>query len=234
MNKLVIFTLGFIAGSGVGFAVGCYITKKQRANVEYMEPIYIEKEVSNKVEEPKPENPQKEIPNFTPAKIATKPGEVGINYTKMCKDLQYKMETTGPSEDDSYDDDDDGSEDDMDMSEYEETFEERLERENNETIAHAEEYRKAHKGKIELMTSDEWDTDFPETDYEREDLYYFTSSDVITDGDGHILNETEFVGPKVRQVGWMQSSDAYIYVRNHPKEKEYRVCKETCAVEDWF
>ena len=231
MNKLLIATLGFVAGSSVGFVAGYYICKKQHdANVEYIEPVFIEKEDEPKVEEPKPENPQKEILNFTPAKIATKPGETGINYTKMCKDLQYKMDTVGPSEDD----DEDAPEEELDISEYEETFEERLEREHNEVIAHAEEYRKAHKGKIELMTSDEWDTDFPETDYEREDLYYFVDSDLLTDGDGHSLNEVEYIGPKVRQVGWMQSSDEYIYVRNHPKEKEYRICKESCAVEDWF
>ena len=84
------------------------------------------------------------------------------------------------------------------------------------------------------MQSDEWDTDFPETDYEREDLYYFTGSDILTNEDGEKLDENETIGPKVRQVGWMQSPDDVIYVRNHPQEKEYRIFKERCTVEDWF
>ena len=248
MNRLVIATIGFIAGSGVGFAAGYYIcNRKHEANKEYIEPEIVEKE------EPKPEKSQsgkmEEMVQKTtgegslyseifgeskPAKIA-KPGENGINYSQLCKDLQYKQETQSPPEDEPEEEgSEDISEEEIDMSKYEETYEERLERENEAALAHAEEYRKAHKGKIELMTSDEWDTDFPETDYEREDLYYFVDSDVLTDEDGNHLDELEFVGPKVRQVGWMQSSDEYIFVRNHPKEKEYRVCKENCAVEDWF
>lgn len=120
------------------------------------------------------------------------------------------------------------------MEDFEETYEERLEREAEEALEHSEKYKRDHKGKIELMTSDEWDTDYPESDYEREDLYYFTESDILTDEDGHQLPEAETIGTKVRQVGWMQSPDEVIYVRNHPQEKEYRIFKEHCTVEDWF
>ena len=51
---------------------------------------------------------------------------------------------------------------------------------------------------------------------------------------GNVLDEEEYIGPKVRQVGWMRSPDDVIYIRNHPKEKEYRVFKERCAIIDWF
>lgn len=225
MNKAVLATLCFVAGTTFGFAVGYYLNKEN----EYIEPIIV-----NKNEEPKPEPEQEKqiVPTFDskPAKIARRPGEVGINYTKYVKDLQYKQETISPSEDDDEETEDEG----LDMKDYEETYEERMEREQASTKAREEQYRNEHKGKIELMTSDEWDTDFPENDYEREDLYYFTEDDVLTDEDGQKLDELETIGPKVRQVGWMQSSEETICVRNHPQEKEYRVLKERCSTTDWF
>ena len=229
MNKAVLATLCFAAGAGFGFAVGYYmVTKKDSAeDKEFVEPITVDKK-----SEPEPE--VKTQFDITPARLAKRPGETGINYTEFVKDLQYKMETTGPSEEDSYEDDDSSIEEQMNMEDFEETYEERLEREAEEALEHSEKYKRDHKGKIELMTSDEWDTDYPESDYEREDLYYFTESDILTDEDGHQLPEAETIGTKVRQVGWMQSPDEVIYVRNHPQEKEYRIFKEHCTVEDWF
>ena len=235
MNKAVLATLCFAAGMGFGFAVGYHLNnKEQEKNIEYVEPIPVEKP---KKEEP--ENSQGEVFNIKPARLARKPGDVGINYTEYVKDLKYKQETQSPPDDDPDDetdipDEDSDIEDEMNMQDFEETYEERIEREAEEALEHSERYKREHKGKIELMTSDEWDTDFPETDYEREDLYYFTESDILTDEDGQRLDENETIGPKVRQVGWMQSPDENIYVRNHPKEKEYRIFKERCAVEDWF
>lgn len=226
MNKAVLAMLCFTAGAGFGFALGYYINKKE--DNEYVEPIPVEKP------EPEPEKTQSDILEIKPAKIARKPGDVGINYTKYVKDLKYKQETEHPRDDDPEEEDNYEGEEEPDMSEYEETYEERIAREQEESLAHAEEYRRQHKGKIELMQSDEWDTDFPETDYEREDLYYFTESDILTNEDGEKLDENETIGPKVRQVGWMQSPDDVIYVRNHPQEKEYRIFKERCTVEDWF
>ncbi len=230
MNKAVLATLCFAAGAGFGFVVGYYmVTKKDSAeDKEFVEPIPVDKK-----SEPEPENSQKDIYEIKPARLAKKPGEKGINYTEFVRDLQYKMETTSPSEDDDLEDE--GTiEDQMNMEDFEETYEERLERESEEALEHSEKYKRDHKGKIELMTSDEWDTDYPESDYEREDLYYFTESDILTDEDGHQLPEAETIGTKVRQVGWMQSPDEVIYVRNHPQEKEYRIFKEHCTVEDWF
>ena len=59
---------------------------------------------------------------------------------------------------------------------------------------------------------------------------------IISDEDGKQVDENEYIGPTVRQVGWMAptSLDEVIYIRNHPKEKEFRLFKERCTVEDWF
>lgn len=233
MNKAVLATICFAAGAGLGFVVGYNLNRKdQEKTPEFVEPIYTEKP-----EKQEPEKPQEVNFEIKPARLAKQPGEVGINYTEYVKELKYKQETQSPPEDDPEEDGDEtdiSEEDEIDMSQFEETYEERIEREYEETLEHAERYRRDHKGKIELMTQDDWDTDFPENDYEREDLYYFTESDILTDEDGHQLDEEEYISNKVRQVGWMQSPDENIYVRNHPKEKEYRIFKEQCSVEDWF
>lgn len=229
MNKYVLTTLTFAAAFGFGFAIGYLSTRKKDEDTQYVEPIPVEKPESKQ----EPENPQSDILEIKPARLAKAPGETGINYTEYVKELKYKQETQTPPEGDENDISEESDEEE-DMSQYEETYEERLERENNEVIEHSERYRREHKGKIELMTSDEWDTDFPETDYDREDLYYFTESDILTDESGNRLDENEYIGPKVRQVGWMQSPDENIYVRNHPKEMEYRIFKERCTVEEWF
>lgn len=235
MNKAVLATLCFASGAAFGFAVGYFMVnkKEKEEDKQYIQPIPVEKP------EEKPEKTQTDIFDIKPARLAKKPGDVGINYTEYVKDLKYKQETQVPPDDDPDDEEDIlenevDPEEDMNMEDFEETYEERIERESEEALEHSEKYKREHKGKIELMTSDEWDTDYPENDYEREDLYYFTDSDILTDEDGHQLPEVETIGPKVRQVGWMQSSEENIYVRNHPQEKEYRIFKEHCTVEDWF
>lgn len=245
MNKVVLGTVCFVSGTALGIAIGYGVAKKkQKSDIQYVDPIPVElpkKEEKKSREEKLEEMIQEsvgegstynEIFKSKPAIIARKPGDKGINYSKYVSDLKYKQETQVPPEGDEESDiPEEGEED---MSEYEETYEERLERENNEMVEQMEEYKNAHKGRIELMQSDEWDTDFRENEYERADLYYFTGSDILTDEDGHQLNEEEYIGKKVRQVGWMQSPDEIIYVRNHPKEHEYRIFKEHCTVEEWF
>lgn len=231
MDKAVLATICFAAGAGLGFTVGYYLNKKEQEKVvQHIEPTPTEKP-----EKAEPEKTQEATFDIKPAKLA-KPGENGVNYTEYNKQLKYLQESQAPTDDDPEDEDydEDDYEDELDESDFEETYEERVEREQQEVLEHAEQYRKEHKGKIELMSEDEWDTDFPETDYEREDLYYFTEDDVLTDEDGNRLDEKEYIGPKVRQVGWMQSINENIYVRNHPKEKEYRIFKEHCSVADWF
>lgn len=226
--------MAFTAGTALGFAIGYFLNKRE-SEAKAQEAMEAFKLYSQKSEETIKNDEFEDDVKFEgvkPAKFAKPDGTKGINYSKYNKDLQEKIDSESPSDDDP--DDEDEYEDDLNMEDYEETYEEMLERQSEEYIEHAEQYRREHKGKIELMQSDEWDTDFPETDYEHQDLYYFTEDDKLTDEDGNVLDEEEYIGPKVRQVGWMRSPDDVIYIRNHPKEKEYRVFKERCAIIDWF
>lgn len=225
--------MAFTAGTALGFAIGYFLNKRESEEKaqEAMEAFKLYSQKSEVINNNECEDDIK-FEGVKPAKFAKPDGTKGINYSKYNKDLQEKIDSESPSDDDP--DDEDELEDDINMEDYEETYEEMLERQSEEYIEHAEQYRREHKGKIELMQSDEWDTDFPETDYEHQDLYYFTEDDKLTDEDGNVLDEEEYIGPKVRQVGWMRSPDDVIYIRNHPKEKEYRVFKERCAIIDWF
>lgn len=225
--------MAFTAGTALGFAIGYFLNKRESEakEQEVMEAFKLYSQKSEEINNDECEDDVK-FEGVKPAKFAKPDGTKGINYSKYNKDLQEKIDSESPSDDDP--DDEDELEDDLNMEDYEETYEEMLERQSEEYIEHAEQYRREHKGKIELMQSDEWDTDFPENDYEHQDLYYFTEDDKLTDEDGNVLDEEEYIGPKVRQVGWMRSPDDVIYIRNHPKEKEYRVFKERCAIIDWF
>lgn len=225
--------MAFTAGTALGFAIGYFLNKRESESKaqEAMEAFKLYSQKSEEINNDECEDDVK-FEGVKAAKFAKPDGTKGINYSKYNKDLQEKIDSESPSDDDP--DDEDELEDDLNMEDYEETYEEMLERQSEEYIEHAEQYRREHKGKIELMQSDEWDTDFPETDYEHQDLYYFTEDDKLTDEDGNVLDEEEYIGPKVRQVGWMRSPDDVIYIRNHPKEKEYRVFKERCAIIDWF
>lgn len=225
--------MAFTAGTALGFAIGYFLNKRESESKvqEAMEAFKLYSQKSEEINNDECEDDVK-FEGVKAAKFAKPDGTKGINYSKYNKDLQEKIDSESPSDDDP--DDEDELDDDINMEDYEETYEEMLERQSEEYIEHAEQYRREHKGKIELMQSDEWDTDFPETDYEHQDLYYFTEDDKLTDEDGNVLDEEEYIGPKVRQVGWMRSPDDVIYIRNHPKEKEYRVFKERCAIIDWF
>ena len=225
--------MAFTAGTALGFAIGYFLNKRESESKaqEAMEAFKLYSQKSEEINNNECEDDVK-FEGVKAAKFAKPDGTKGINYSKYNKDLQEKIDSESPSDDDP--DDEDELDDDLNMEDYEETYEEMLERQSEEYIEHAEQYRREHKGKIELMQSDEWDTDFPETDYEHQDLYYFTEDDKLTDEDGNVLDEEEYIGPKVRQVGWMRSPDDVIYIRNHPKEKEYRVFKERCAIIDWF
>lgn len=96
------------------------------------------------------------------------------------------------------------------------------------------EYRKKNKDKIVPISKDEWDTDFPEIDYEKADLYYFQGDGVLTDEDGNHLDIEEYMGTKPGQFGWYDNAEERIFIRNNPKETDYQVWKQHCTSEEWW
>ena len=232
MNKSVIAALGigFTTGAIAGFLVGYFISIEKEEQIVpkevFPKPQPVTKVEESKVdpaetERPKDDDPE-ELISRGPAHIA-QPGQPGINYSKVNQIVKENGYTT-PEEIQEVIEDPDN----------EESFEEREEREEIEMSQAMAEYRKKNKGKIVPIQKDEWDSDFSEVDYDKKDLYYFTTDDVLTDEDGNHLDETEYLGVKPRQFGWMANDEEKIYIRNHPKETDFQVWKEKCASIDWW
>lgn len=240
MNKIAIAALAFTAGAAAGFTVGYFI------QIEKDEPEAVEKLTTKDIKEnlnpatppapvettapqvdpaelesPKDDDPS-ELISSGPAHIA-KPGKPGVNYAKV-RQIVQENGYTDPEDIQAVVNDPDNSE----------TYEERLEREEIERSEAVNEYYEKNKDKIIPITRDEWESDFPEVDFEHEDLYYFRDDDVFTDGDGNVVDEAEFIGPKPRQFGWMANAEDRIYIRNFPKEKDYQVWKQKCTSEEFW
>ncbi len=95
-------------------------------------------------------------------------------------------------------------------------------------------YRRKNKDKIVPIQKDEWDTDFPEVDYDKKDLYYFVGDNVLTDEDGVQLDIEEYMGTRPGQFGWYSNDDERIFIRNNPKETDYQVWKQKCTSKEWW
>ena len=233
MNKFVLAALSFTVGAAAGFAVGYYIsieddeetrvygTDIPKPTTPVVKPESIDPAEAEFPQDDDPVDPSKLI-SPGPAKLPTK-DHPGVNYSKVQKIVKENGYTTQEEIQAVIDD-----------PVNEETYEERLERQQIEREEAMSEYRKANKDKIVPISRDEWDTDFPEVDFEHKDLYYFTGDDVLTDEDGNHVSEAEYIGVKPRQFGWMSNDEDRIYIRNHPKETDFVVWKETCDSKDWW
>lgn len=233
MNKYVIAALSFAAGVVAGFTVAQFIEiEKVEDTRVYANDIKKETPIVKKPDEEKPVDPSEletpsdddpdELISRGPAHVAM-PGQTGVNYSKVQK-IVKENGYTDPEDIQRVIDDPDN----------EETYEERIAREEEELSEAMSEYRRKNKGKIVPIQKDEWDTDFPEIDYDKQDLYYFTTDNVLTDEDGNVVDEAEYIGLKPRQFGWMENDEERIYIRNNPKETDYQVWKEKCASTDWW
>lgn len=235
MNKFVIAALSFTAGAVAGFALSKVITiendEKERVYADDLRKFKataekIIKSEGYKVDPAEAESPKDDDPDDLisrgPAHIAM-PGKKGINYSKVNQIIEEQGLTDQADIEEVLEDPDN-----------EETYEERQEREALEASMAMAEYRSKNKGKIAPITRDEWESDFQEIDYEKKDLYYFITDDVLTDEDGNHVDETEYIGVKPRQFGWMANDEEKIYIRNNPKETDFQVWKEKCASTDWW
>lgn len=235
MNNYVVAALSFAAGTVAGFTLAQFIVIEKEDKAKEQTRVWADQIKT----EPKPEIPEApqvdpaeeespkdddpaELISTGPAHIA-QPGVKGVNYSKV-QQIVKENGYTDPEDIKAVIDDPDN----------EETYEERLERERLEMETAMSEYRKKNKDKIMPITEDEWYTDFPEVVFEKQDLYYFTEDDVLTDENGTHLDEEEYIGLKPRQFGWMANDERKIYIRNHPKERDFQVWKQHCESAEWW
>lgn len=233
MNKIAIASLSFTAGTIAGFLIGHFIViekdEPEKVTAEDIRKQSVPQpvvKVEEKVDPAETESPKDDDPTLFnsagPAKIA-RPGQNGVNYAKVQKIVQENGYTSEEEIQEVIDDPDN-----------EETYEEMIDREREALSEAMDEYRKKNKDKIVPIQKDEWDTDFPEVDYEKQDLYYFQGDNVLTDDEGYELDIDEYMGPKPGQFGWYDNAEERIYIRNNPKETDYQVWKQSCTSKEWW
>lgn len=112
------------------------------------------------------------------------------------------------------------------------------EEEEKESIDFAKEreaYKKEHEGRIEMMKLEDWDSDFPEEDYDHQELWYFPETGELTDEDGALLEPMEkYVGNIFARIGWDTNNDESICIRNHILEKDFKIWKQPMITKEEF
>lgn len=205
-TKRVLLLLGITAVAAGGYvAYSYYKKKKEEENIIDSTAVEVEEDEESEEEV---EVPEKYIFGDNIAKM---PEATEVERTEYATKAAVYSEEEGPQDDDP----------DLDAS--------------IEISKEYDDYRKKNKNKIIVLPEDNieytWnrevgnDPDNPDVIYEEEELYYFTEDDTLTDEDGHIIDEEEYLGTKPRQFGWFTSDKEDIYIRNNPLERDFRVNK---------
>lgn len=262
MNKLTVSVLSFTAGIITGIVVSQFIKSnhetKEEPNKDIVRAVDIVKE--NSQEEPENDPAESEYPkdddpaeliSSGPAHIAM-PGKRGVNYAKVQQIVKENGYTdpediqrviNDPANSETYEErvarqsvivDEDDEEDDEEDPEIEIDEEELGIADEIKELQRMED-RKKNKGKIIPISKEDWDAgELDSGDFDRQELYYFTEDNKLTDEDGNYVDEMECMGPKPRQFGWMANSEQTIYIRNYPKMTEYKVWKTEATSVEWW
>lgn len=234
-TKRVVLLLGITTLAAGGYvAYSIYKKKKSEDNlIEVSEEETVE-DTEDTEDEEDVESPDKFIFGDD---IARMPEPTEIEKTEYTT----KAAVYSEDEEDDYVDDhprDDDEEDDYVDDEEDEEFE------DYESSKEYSNYRNKNKNKIIVLPEDNigetWNRDIgndpsnPEVIYEEEELYYFTVDDTLTDEDGNIIDEDQYLGPKPRQFGWFTNDKEDLFIRNNPLERDFRVNKVRAVRSDYF
>lgn len=235
MNKTILYTTGgFIIGAAVGFLLG-YKFKEQEDSAEREELVNQIKEADKTHNEPQVQLENKnnkpvitdvnpKIVSTGPAKLAT-PDTPGVNYSayaKKIEELNYLRGALAPTDGD---DTELTEEEDEDIPEDEETFEERVDRENDAINEECKKYKEKKGDQIDVLGNNPIDNDYPNVSYQTESLLYFIPDDFVTDMVGNRIDEMDILGNKLRRFGWFQNEQESVWVRNNKYETDYQITK---------
>ena len=236
MNKTILYTTGgFIIGAAVGFLLG-YKFKEQEDSAEREELVNQIKEADKTHNETQVqlENKNDDKPVITdvnskivsagPAKLAT-PDTPGVNYSayaKKIEELNYLRGALAPTDGD---DTELTEEEDEDIPEDEETFDERVDRENDAINEECKKYKEKKGNQIDVLGNNPIDNDYPNVSYQTESLLYFIPDDFVTDMVGNRIDEMDILGNKLRRFGWFQNEQESVWVRNNKYETDYQITK---------
>ena len=239
-TKRVVLLLGITTLAAGGYvAYSIYKKKKSKDNlIEVSE----EETVEAHEDEENVESPDKFIFGDDIARMP-EPTEIekteyttkAAVYSEYEEDDYVDDHPRDDDEEDDYVDDHPRDDDEEEDEEYEEDYESSKEYSN---------YRNKNKNKIIVLPEDNigetWNRDIgndpsnPEVIYEEEELYYFTVDDTLTDEDGNIIDEDQYLGPKPRQFGWFTNDKEDLFIRNNPLERDFRVNKVRAVRSDYF
>ena len=238
MNKTILYTTGgFIIGAAVGFLLG-YKFKEQEDSAEREELVNQIKEADKTHNETQVqlENKKDDKPVITdvnpiivsagPAKLAT-PDTPGVNYSayaKKIEELNYQRGSLAPTDGDDTELTEE-EEEDEDIPEDEETFDERVDRENNAINEECKKYKEKKGDQIDVLGNNPIDNDYPNVSYQTESLLYFIPDDFVTDIVGNRIDEMDILGNKLRRFGWFQNEQESVWVRNNKYETDYQITK---------
>ena len=238
-TKRVVLLLGITTLAAGGY-VAYSIYKKKKSEDNLIE-VSEEDTVEDHEDEENVESPDKFIFGDD---IARMPEPTEIEKTEYTTKASVYSEY---EEDDYVDDfprDDDEEEEYVDDFPRDDDEEEDEEFEDYESSKEYSNYRNKNKNKIIVLPEDNigetWNRDIgndpsnPEVIYEEEELYYFTVDDKLTDEDGNIIDEDQYLGPKPRQFGWFTNDKEDLFIRNNPLERDFRVNKVRAVRSDYF
>lgn len=223
MNKNIIFAIsGFIGGLITGYFIGQTLSEKKHETEKNEDPYYVHLEYYDNQQS---ENPYEPTPEDLPDEVKAKEEKKYIDYTAYAKKVQeekYAAESEFPVDENEpteiKDDPHEG---------FYETEEENEDRIAKELAEEAKKFKEKHAGTIELLSKDSWDSDFPEEDYDKLELWYFPDYEELCDESGSLLIPIyKYVGDCFRKVGFDRNDDEEIYIRNHIMEENYKIHKE--------
>lgn len=229
-SKRLLILLGITTVAAGGYVAYRYYTKKK--NEQQTDYISINNEPVEAVEEPEVEEVEQPEKFIFGDNISKMPEFTEIEKTEYStRALAYAAEKGNDTNDPfviekSEDADDEEAFEAMKVSKEYDAY---VKKNKNKIIVLPE-------GEIEYTWNREIgnDPENPDVCYEEEELYYFTEDETLTDEDGNIIDEEQYLGVKPRQFGWFTNTQEDIYIRNNPLERDFRVNKVPGCKEDYF
>lgn len=90
--------------------------------------------------------------------------------------------------------------------------------------------------KPKVLGKTQMDIDDPDLKYDTEELYYFMEDKILTDTNGHQVDEIDLIGNNLRRYGFMQGEGDLdtVWVRNYDYEVDYEVHRDIGSSSEMF
>lgn len=250
MDTKVVLALGggLAIGTIIGFGVGYYISgaeieDKYLGEVEFLNDelrkyrdLLKDYESKDPVQEKKTTIPQDATKSKEPSKREMDTHKT--DYTKYNKPYEYQSTPIdipdSPPEDEPEEDpeEDEGSDEyvtNYDMDSYNDSEYDEMYQENEQA------YIDKYGDMIQILGDECSHDDFPDFRYrDYSELHIFTDDGVMTDDQGNVVDEKEYVGETLRRTHWLEGDKDRVWVRNNPKEHDFLVNRHRVSSEDYW